>query len=87
MSQNYSGNKPINIGTGKDYPIQEVAAIIQEIIGFEGEIFYDTSKPDGVLMKLQDTAFLTQLGWVSQTNLREGILKSYEHFLYTVDQL
>jgi len=87
LSQNYSGNKPINIGTGKDYPIQEVAAIIQEIIGFEGEIFFDTSKPDGVLMKLQDTAFLTQLGWVSQTNLREGILKSYEHFLYTVNQL
>lgn len=68
----------INIGFGKDISIQELASLIQEEVGFEGDIRFDTSKPDGTMQKLMDNSQLTQLGWKPKTSLREGIRKTYE---------
>ncbi|MCG2716791.1 MAG: NAD-dependent epimerase/dehydratase family protein, partial [Candidatus Marinimicrobia bacterium] len=67
----------INIGTGKDLTIKELADMIRNIVGFKGEIDWDSSKPDGTLQKLLDVSLLNQKEWRSKTTLKEGIRKSY----------
>ena len=69
----------VNIGTGKDSTIQELAELIKEIVGFKGSIIYDTTKPDGTPRKLLDVSKLTQLGWKSKISLQEGIKKVYNN--------
>ena len=71
----------LNIGTGKDLTIAELAELIKNIIGFEGEIVYDTTKPDGTPRKLLDVTRIHNLGWKHKTSLEEGIKKAYEWFL------
>lgn len=71
----------INIGTGEDLSIAELAEIIKNIVGFEGEIKYDSSKPDGTPRKLLDVSRIHNLGWKHKTSLEEGIKKTYEWFL------
>ncbi len=70
----------INVGTGEDVTIREVAEIIRKVIGFEGEIEFDTSKPDGTPRKLMSTAKLASLGWRPGMRLGEGIKETYECF-------
>ena len=79
LMENYQANDPINIGTGKDYTIAELAEIIKREIGFEGAIVYDRSKPDGVLRKLQDISKVAALGWKYRVELDEGIRSTYAH--------
>lgn len=74
-------NMHYNLGTGIDYSIKEVSGIISKIVGFEGEIEWDTTKPDGTPRKLLDSKKFNQLGWKSQTGLDEGLFKTYEWFL------
>jgi GDP-L-fucose synthase len=71
----------INIGTGKDCTIKELAYLISDIVGFKGDIIWDTSKPDGTFRKLLDVRKLTNLGWEYKTSLKEGLIKTYETFL------
>ena len=71
----------INIGTGEDVTIKEVAELIKKIIGFDGEIVFDTTKPDGTPRKLMDVSLLNGLGWKYSTSLEEGIRKAYEWFV------
>lgn len=71
----------INIGTGEDLSIAELVEIIKKVVGFEGEIKYDTSKPDGTPRKLMDVSRLHKLGWKHSTSLEEGIKKAYEWYL------
>jgi len=71
----------INVGAGKDMSIGELATLIAKIIGFEGEIRYDTSKPDGAPRKLLDVGRLERLGWKAQIELKEGLSKTYRWFL------
>ncbi len=71
----------LNIGTGEDLPISELAALIKSIVGFEGEIVYDSSKPDGTPRKLLDISRIHSLGWQHKTSLEEGIKMTYEWFL------
>jgi GDP-L-fucose synthase len=73
-------NRPpdlVNIGWGKDISIAELAQLVREIVGFAGEIVYDTSKPDGTPRKLLDTSRLQELGWSPRISLREGIESTY----------
>ncbi len=70
----------INIGTGKDITIKELAGIIKEIIGYKGYIKWDSSKPDGTPQKLLDVTKLQKLGWKAKTGLAEGIKKTYKDF-------
>jgi GDP-L-fucose synthase len=71
----------LNIGTGEDLTIAELAELIKNIVGFEGEIVYDTSKPDGTPRKLLDVSRIHNLGWKHRTSLEEGIRKTYEWFV------
>jgi GDP-L-fucose synthase len=75
------GNEMINIGVGKDISIRELSEMIGEIVGFEGPIHYDSTKPDGTPQKLLDVSRLHGLGWRSKTSLREGIRKTYQWYV------
>lgn len=77
----YSGEPPINIGTGKDIPISELAVLIAEVVGFEGSFEFDTSKPDGTPRKLLDVGRINALGWSAKTPLVRGLTATYESFL------
>ncbi len=84
LMENYDDTEIVNIGVGEDISINEVAALIQEVVGYEGEVVYDSSKPDGTPKKLLDVSRLNSLGWKAKTNLREGITKTYEWFKNTI---
>lgn len=73
-------NTHINIGTGTDISIKDLAFMIKEIIGFEGSLFFNTSKPDGTLKKLTDPSKLNDLGWKHTVELQQGIGKLYEWY-------
>jgi len=70
----------VNVGTGKDIKIKDLAILIKDIVGFKGEIMHDLSKPDGTPRKLLDVSKINQLGWKAKTSLEEGILKTYEKY-------
>ena len=70
----------VNIGVGEDITIKDLAELIKEVVGFEGEIKYDTSKPDGTPQKLLDVGKLNSLGWKSKISFREGIERTYEWY-------
>ncbi len=71
----------INVGCGEDLTIRELAELIAEIVGFKGELVFDTSKPDGTMRKVMDVTRIKKLGWKPGTSLREGILATYSNYL------
>ena len=71
----------INVGSGKDIHIAELAEIVQQVVGYEGDVHWDTSMPDGTPRKLLDISRLTQLGWAPRISLREGIKSTYDWYL------
>jgi GDP-L-fucose synthase len=77
----YSDETPVNIGTGVDVTIQELAATIADVVGFNGRLKLDTTKPDGTPRKLLDITKLLRLGWKPTTSLKEGLRKTYTAFL------
>ena len=81
LMNNYSENKFINIGTGIDIEINELAEIIKEIVGYKGKIINDLSKPDGTPRKLLDVSRLEAAGWKYKVELKEGIEKTYKWYL------
>ncbi len=84
LMQNYKGNETVNVGTGKDISILELAQLVAEIVGFEGDIVKDASKPDGTPRKLLDVSKLHDLGWKAKIKLRDGIQSTYKSFLEVV---
>ncbi len=78
---NYSGTKHVNIGTGIDLSIKDLALLIRKITGYQGDIKHDTSKPDGTPRKLLDVSFLHSLGWKHSIELEEGIKMVYAEFV------
>lgn len=81
LMQNYNGKEFVNVGTGEDLSVAELANLIKQVTGFEGNIVYDTSKPDGTPRKLMDATKLHQLGYRHRTSLQEGLQKAYKDFL------
>ncbi|MCM2535830.1 GDP-L-fucose synthase [Neobacillus pocheonensis] len=81
LIDNYSGNEIVNIGVGEDLPIKDLAEKIKDVVGFTGEIQFDTTKPDGTPRKLVDVTKLNSLGWKATTSLEEGLKKAYQWFL------
>lgn len=79
--ENYSDEEHVNVGTGSDVSIVELARQIGEVIGWEGEFVFDSSMPDGVIRKLLDVSKLEELGWTASIDLREGIELTYASFL------
>ena len=81
LMQHYNEAGLVNIGTGEDLSIKELAHLIKQIVGFSGEIKFDTSKPDGAPRKLMDVSKLADAGWKYHTTLAEGIALAYKDFL------
>lgn len=73
---------PINVGTGVDLTIRELAELIADVVGFTGELVFDASKPDGTPRKLMDVSRLAGLGWSARTDLRTGVQQTYDWFLH-----
>ena len=80
LMQQYNEPGFVNIGTGEDITIKNLALLIKDVIGYTGNIEHDLSKPDGTPRKLMDVQKLHDLGWKAQTGLREGIEKVYREF-------
>jgi GDP-L-fucose synthase len=88
LMENFNANEVgniINIGTGLDCTIFELAKLIKEVVGFEGDIVFDKTKPDGTPRKLLDVARINRLGWKANTRLKEGLVKTYQDYLLNVD--
>lgn len=81
LMNHYSGSETINVGTGEDVTIEELATLIKKIVGYEGDIVWDTSKPDGTPRKLLNVDRLRALGWKPTIGLEEGIGATYDWFL------
>ena len=78
--EQYNESEIINIGTGEDLPIKELAELVRKVVGYKGEIIWDKSKPDGTPRKLLDVTKITSLGWRPKISLEEGIRKTYEWY-------
>lgn len=81
LMNSYDDEQLINVGTGQDLTIKELAELIKEIVGYQGNIVFDTSKPDGTPRKLMDVTKLHNLGWKHTVELRDGIQLAYQDFL------
>ncbi|WP_165998480.1 GDP-L-fucose synthase [Bacillus sp. Cs-700] len=81
LMDTYDEDQIVNIGVGEDIPIGELAKKVKKIVGYQGEIVFDTSKPDGTPRKLVDVTKLTSLGWKAKTQLDEGIKQAYNWYL------
>ena len=80
LLEHYDGPEQVNVGTGTDVTIREIAQTIAEIVGYEGETMWDTSKPDGTPQKLLDISKLAEIGWRAKTSLDEGLRRTIEWY-------
>ena len=74
----------INVGTGKDISIEQVAEIIRKVVGYNGKLIFDTTKPDGALRKLIDVSRLSNMGWNYSIDIQEGLERTYKWYLSNV---
>jgi GDP-L-fucose synthase len=85
LLENYSGLQHVNIGTGKEVTIKELAETVKKCVGFEGEIIWNTDMPDGTPRKLTNVDKLHELGWKHKVDLEEGVQLAYDWFRENVD--
>ena len=78
LMQQYNDKGFVNIGSGKEISIKDLAYLVKDIVGYQGKVTFDTSKPDGTPRKLMDESKLTQLGWTASITLEEGIRGVYQ---------
>ena len=86
LMERYSGNETVNVGTGTEYTIRELAEIIRDVVGYDGEIVNDTSKPDGTPRKLVDASKILSMGWKPETSFAEGIQITYRDYVENMGQ-
>jgi GDP-L-fucose synthase len=79
--ENYNDSEIVNIGTGEDITIKDLAYLVKEVVGFKGNILFNSQMPNGTPRKLLDVSKLTNLGWQYKTSLKEGIEKTYEDYV------
>ena len=84
LLRNYSGEGHVNVGYGSDVSILELTRMVMDVVGYDGPVVHDTSKPDGTPRKLMDSSLLRGLGWKPAIELRAGIEDAYRHFLHEV---
>lgn len=77
LLENYSGERPVNVGVGNDISIAELSQIIANTVGFEGDLAFDLSKPDGTMQKLMDSSRIMRAGWKPQAGLKDGLFRTY----------
>jgi GDP-L-fucose synthase len=83
LMETYDGYEFVNVGTGRDISIAELAELVSRVVGYEGDLVYDVSKPDGTPRKLLDVSRLTELGWTPGWSLEDGVKETYEWYLGT----
>ena len=81
LMREYSGDSPLNVGTGTDISIRDLAGLVREVTGFTGQIEFDPTQPDGTPRKLLDVSHVTALGWRPRIALRDGLRSTYEWFV------
>ncbi|MHA3775323.1 GDP-L-fucose synthase family protein [Verrucomicrobiota bacterium sgz303538] len=86
LIENYDSPEIVNVGCGEDISIRELAELICDVVGFKGELVFDTSKPDGTPRKLLDVSRLQALGWKPRIPLREGVAQTYSWYLQSLGQ-
>ena len=86
LMKNYSGPVQVNLGTGEELTIRELAETVARVVGFEGELSFDADKPDGTPRKLLDNTRIREMGWSPKTSLAEGLARTYEWFLENVTE-
>ena len=86
LLENYDGEQHVNIGTGKEVSIKQLAETVKEVVGYEGEIHWNTDMPDGTPRKLTDVSKLHSLGWNHKVELEEGVVLAYQWFCENVDR-
>jgi len=84
LMHHYDGNEPVNIGSGMEISIKELAEIIRDVTGYKGDIVFDSSKPDGTPRRVLDNSKITAMGWKPKTDIRDGIKKEYEYYLNVI---
>ena len=84
LAKNYSGESHLNVGTGVEISIRDLAVLLAEVIGFTGDFRFDTDKPDGTPRKLMDVSRMAELGWTAPTSLRDGFAQTYRWFVENV---
>ena len=82
LMDHYDGAEPVNVGVGADWSIRQLAEMIAEVVGFAGNLVFDSSKPDGMPAKLLDSSVLQKMGWRAKNSLRDGLLKTYRWFAH-----
>lgn len=87
LMQHYNDNEIVNIGVGEDVTIRELAETIKNVVGFKGELTFDTSKPDGTPRKLVDTSKINGLGWSANVDLQDGVQRAYNWYLENMNVL
>lgn len=85
LMKHYDDDEIVNIGVGEDVTIRELAETIKDVVGFEGELTFDTSKPDGTPRKLVDTTKINGLGWSAKIELRDGVERAYDWYLENME--
>ena len=78
--ENYDDPSPVNVGVGHDTTIKELAELIADVVGFQGSIKWDTTKPDGTPRKLLDVSRITEMGWQPEIGLRDGVTATYRWY-------
>lgn len=86
LMKNYNEKQFLNIGTGEDVSIKELAYLIKDIVGYQGELIFDTSKPEGMPRKLVDVSKINSLGWKAKTKLEDGLKITYKWYRQTLNQ-
>ncbi|XP_010687658.2 putative GDP-L-fucose synthase 2 [Beta vulgaris subsp. vulgaris] len=81
MMDKYSGLSHLNVGSGKEVSIKELAELVKEVVGFEGELVWDKTKPDGTPRKLMDSSKLMELGWEPKISLKDGLVDTYKWYM------
>ena len=81
LMNNYDGSEMINVGSGEDLSIRELALLIRDVIGFDGDIIFDESKPDGAPRKLLDSSKIRKMGWTPKIGLEKGISQTYQWYI------
>ncbi|XP_009618357.1 putative GDP-L-fucose synthase 2 [Nicotiana tabacum] len=81
LLENYSDLEHVNVGSGSEVTIKELAELVKEVVGFKGELIWDSTKPDGTPRKLMDTSKLVGLGWTPKISLRDGLVDTYKWYL------
>lgn len=84
LMNNYNDSQFVNIGSGVDNTIEEIANIIKDVVGYEGKMVFDTTKPDGTMNKLMDVTKINNSGWKAKTSFKDGIEKTYNWYLEEV---